>query len=69
MAAAPACWPWTLAREAEARGYWKLLSRVFVKTAPAGASSKCGFREVGVYRNGRLDGVWRDVVIVERLIG
>ena len=29
-----------------------------------------GFREVGVYRNhGRLDGIWRDVVIVERLIG
>jgi phosphinothricin acetyltransferase len=28
-----------------------------------------GFREVGVYRkHARLDGVWRDVVIVERLI-
>jgi L-amino acid N-acyltransferase YncA len=28
-----------------------------------------GFREVGIYeKHGRLDGVWRDVVIVERLI-
>ena len=29
-----------------------------------------GFREVGVYeRHARLDGEWRDCVIVERLIG
>ncbi len=29
-----------------------------------------GFREVGTYRrHGRLDGQWRDCVIVERLIG
>jgi phosphinothricin acetyltransferase len=28
-----------------------------------------GFREVGVYeKHGQLDGVWRDVLIVERLI-
>jgi len=28
-----------------------------------------GFREVGVYeRHAQLDGVWRDMVIVERLI-
>ncbi|MEW6636612.1 MAG: N-acetyltransferase, partial [Actinomycetota bacterium] len=28
-----------------------------------------GFREVGVYeKHARLDGVWRNVVIVERLI-
>jgi phosphinothricin acetyltransferase len=28
-----------------------------------------GFREVGTYeKHGRLDGVWRDVIIVERLI-
>ena len=30
---------------------------------------RVGFREVGVYeKHARLDGVWRDVVIVERLI-
>jgi RimJ/RimL family protein N-acetyltransferase len=29
-----------------------------------------GFREVGIYRrHARLDGEWRDVVIVERLLG
>ena len=29
-----------------------------------------GFREIGVYRHhARLDGRWRDVVIVERLLG
>jgi L-amino acid N-acyltransferase YncA len=28
-----------------------------------------GFREVGIYeKHARLDGVWRDVVIVERLL-
>jgi len=31
---------------------------------------KVGFREVGVYyRHGKLDGQWRDTVIVERLLG
>jgi len=60
-----------LAREAADRGYWKLLSRVFLENqASRRLLASCGFREVGVYRNhGRLDGVWRDVVIVERLIG
>jgi len=51
-------------------GFWKLLSRVFVEN---GASRRLltsvGFREVGTYcRHARLDGVWRDVVIVERLL-
>jgi L-amino acid N-acyltransferase YncA len=57
--------------EAAAQGFWKLLSRVFVENAPSRRLlARCGFREVGVYRNhGQLDGTWRDVVIVERLIG
>ena len=30
---------------------------------------RLGFREVGVYeKHGKLDGAWRDVVIVERLL-
>jgi phosphinothricin acetyltransferase len=30
---------------------------------------RCGFREVGVYREqGRLDGRWVDVVVMERLL-
>ena len=32
--------------------------------------AKLGFREVGIYRrHGKLDGAWRDCVIVERLLG
>lgn len=55
------------AREA---GYWKLLSRVFPEnTASLKLLGGCGFREVGRYeKHGQLDGVWRDVVIVERLL-
>ena len=51
-------------------GMWKLLSRVF----PENRSSLklmawSGFREIGVHeKHGKLDGVWRDCVIVERLI-
>jgi L-amino acid N-acyltransferase YncA len=49
----------------------KLLGKVFAENAPSrGLCRKLGFREVGVHRrHGRLDGVWRDVVIVERLLG
>ena len=60
-----------LIAEAEARGYWKLVSRVFPENeASLALCRSLGFREVGVYRrHGKLDGVWRDVVIVERLLG
>lgn len=55
---------------AEAAGFWKLVSRVFVEnTASRGLLRAIGFREVGIYeKHGRLDGQWRDVVIVERLL-
>jgi phosphinothricin acetyltransferase len=51
-------------------GFWKLVSRVFVENAASRRLlAAVGFREVGVYvRHARLDGAWRDVVIVERLI-
>ena len=54
----------------EAAGLWKLVSRVFVENAASRALVRShGFREVGVYeKHGKLDGVWRDVVVVERLI-
>jgi phosphinothricin acetyltransferase len=60
-----------LAHEAAARGFWKLVSRVFVENAASRSMlTSVGFREVGIYRrHGQLDGKWRDVVIVERLIG
>lgn len=55
---------------AEAAGFWKLLSRVFVEnSASRTLLQRLGFREVGIYaKHGQLDGVWRDVVIVERLL-
>lgn len=58
-----------LLAECEAAGFWKLVSRVFVENAASrGLLRSPGFREVGVYeKHGRLDGVWRDVVIVEYL--
>jgi len=53
---------------AKANGFWKLVSRVFPENHASRALTKSlGFREVGVYeKHGRLDGEWRDVVIVER---
>jgi phosphinothricin acetyltransferase len=60
-----------LVRASEAAGLWKLLSRVFVENeASRRLLGSIGFREVGVYRrHARLDGRWRDVVIVELLLG
>ncbi|PYQ61123.1 MAG: GNAT family N-acetyltransferase [Acidobacteria bacterium] len=55
---------------ARGAGFWKLVSRVFVEnTASRALLRSIGFREVGTYeRHAKLDGVWRDVVIVEKLI-
>jgi len=56
--------------EARRAGFHKLVSRVF----PENRSSlkmldRLGWRQVGVYeRHGQLDGGWRDVVIVEKLL-
>ena len=51
-------------------GLHKLLSRIFPENAASRAlCARHGFREVGVYeKHAKLDGVWRDVVIVERLL-
>jgi phosphinothricin acetyltransferase len=56
---------------AAAAGFWKLLSRIFPENRPSRTlMAKLGFREVGIYhRHGKLDGTWRDCVIVERLLG
>jgi phosphinothricin acetyltransferase len=55
----------------EARGFWKLVSRIFPEnTASLALHERAGFRVVGVHRrHGQLDGQWRDCVIVERLLG
>lgn len=59
-----------LLRVAEAAGFWKLTSRVFVENEPSRKLIRSlGFREVGVHeKHAKLDGVWRDVIVVERLI-
>jgi L-amino acid N-acyltransferase YncA len=59
-----------LIEAAGAAGQWKLVSRVFPENlASRGLLRRMGFREVGIYRrHGLLDGVWRDCVIVERLL-
>jgi L-amino acid N-acyltransferase YncA len=60
-----------LLEAAQAARFWKLLSRIFPEnTASRALMAKLSFREVGTYRrHGKLDGVWRDCVIVERLLG
>jgi phosphinothricin acetyltransferase len=59
-----------LADAAAAAGFWKLVGRVFPENEPSRRMLRaCGFREVGTYeKHGRLDGRWRDVIIVERLL-
>ena len=60
-----------VADAAEERGYYKLVGKIFTSNAPSIAMVKaCGWREVGVHRrHGRLDGEWKDVLVVERLLG
>lgn len=55
----------------ERMGIWKLVSRIFPENqASLRLCQRLGFREVGIYRrHARLDGEWRDCVIVEKLLG
>ena len=54
-----------------AAGLSKLVSRIFPENVASRSLCRAlGFREVGVYReHGQLEGIWRDCVIVERLLG
>ena len=47
------------------------MSRIFPEnTASLALHEHVGFRVVGVYRrHGKIDGVWRDCVLVEKLVG
>jgi len=60
-----------LCAEAERLGFFKLVSRIFPENvASLALHRKVGFREVGIYRrHGKLDGQWRDCIIVEKLLG
>jgi phosphinothricin acetyltransferase len=51
-------------------GFWKLVSRVFPENvASRRLLRSVGFREVGIYeKHAQLDGIWRDVVIVEKVL-
>ena len=51
-------------------GYWKLVGKLFTaNAASAGMVRSCGWREVGLHhRHSRLDGEWRDVLLVERVL-
>ena len=51
-------------------GLWKLVSRIFPENQASRAlCARHGFREVGRYeKHAKLDGEWRDVIIVERLL-
>lgn len=59
-----------LLQAAEKAGFWKLVSRIFVEnTASRALVGSLGFREVGIYeKHAKHEGIWTDVVIVERLI-
>jgi phosphinothricin acetyltransferase len=57
-----------LASAAEHAGIWTLQAAVFPENAASFAlHERCGFRVVGTReRLGKLDGAWRDVVLMER---
>ena len=59
-----------LIEAAAARGMHKLTSRVFLENATSRTLLKgLGFEEIGIHRrHGQLDGLWRDCVVVERLL-
>jgi L-amino acid N-acyltransferase YncA len=59
-----------LIEAATATGSYKLTSRVFPENIASRALLKgLGFAEIGIHRrHGKLDGLWRDCVIVERLL-
>jgi L-amino acid N-acyltransferase YncA len=60
-----------LCSAAEESGLYKLTSRIFSDNAASRAVHlAAGFEEVGIQRrHGRLDGEWKDCVLVERLLG
>ncbi len=59
-----------LIQQARDAGLNKLIARIFTEnTQSLSLCDRLGFRRVGIYqRHGRLDGQWRDCVIVELLV-
>ena len=58
----------TLVNESERNGIWTLQASIFPENvASISLHKSCGFREVGTRaRIGKLKGVWRDTVLLER---
>lgn len=57
-----------LVEESESNGVWTLQASVFPENeASVALHLGCGFREVGVRRRiGKMNGTWRDTVLLER---
>ena len=60
-----------LAQAAERSGFYKLVGKIFTSNRPSiELIIGIGFQEVGIHRrHGRLDGEWKDVLVVELLLG
>lgn len=60
----------SLQQTASQLGYWKLLGKLFPGNGASEAMvRRCGWRDVGLHeRHSRLDGEWRDVLLVERTL-
>jgi phosphinothricin acetyltransferase len=60
-----------LAGAAHRAGAHKLVGKIFTSNEPSIALIKgLGWREVGIHRrHGTLDGEWKDVLVVEKLLG
>jgi phosphinothricin acetyltransferase len=60
-----------LASAADQGGFYKLTGKIFTSNRPSiELITGLGYREVGVHlRHGRLDGEWKDVLVVELLLG
>jgi L-amino acid N-acyltransferase YncA len=58
----------SLVEQSERCGVWTLQAGIFPENVPSVALHKsCGFREVGLRKKlGRRNGVWRDVLLLER---
>jgi L-amino acid N-acyltransferase YncA len=60
-----------LSDEAERAGFHKVVGKLFAGNEPSRRLvARHGFREVGIHRrHGQVDGEWRDVLVVELLLG
>jgi L-amino acid N-acyltransferase YncA len=60
-----------LTDDAERAGFYKVVGKLLADNEPSRRLvARNGLREVGIHlRHGQIEGEWRDVVLVERLLG